>query len=441
LEELVVEDRELDESELRNDPMLAREIMENVCPAPAARQTVLRRLLDSIRSAEEHAPESWSVTLFGQGFRLNVGPVEAQTFFNGEVRLLLHGQGLKVQHGSVRPAAYKSVPQPQSVFHGTVDDLRHLPPQLVQAHDEFIRHAALDSHGRPRASRYPQKNSPGLIQYARQFVAEQSRRTEGGQFIGIAEMERLLKEAGYGVVHETDKKRAYKKGAGHPIYVNRKTKLGTSLVITHPESVAPQLRGQIEGVIVGDDYFHSSNLKLFPKRVRGGSNPIGYGWGVSFTSETAVVAFLDAMEGRPVSAGDANRGALIQGANVPVVSTARVGQDEFRLRLLDYWGACAVTGVREHLLLRASHIKPWVLSTPAEKTDVFNGLLLAPQFDAAFDAGLISFGDDGTLIASRRLGQADADTLGIRAGLRLRQVEPKHLPYLRFHRAQVFQDQ
>ena len=38
----------------------------------------------------------------------------------------------------------------------------------------------------------------------------------------------------------------------------------------------------------------------------------------------------------------------------------RLGQTEFRAGLLDYWqGRCAVTGIAQPELLRASHIKPW----------------------------------------------------------------------------------
>src|SRR5205823_14686352 len=65
----------------------------------------------------------------------------------------------------------------------------------------------------------------------------------------------------------------------------------------------------------------------------------------------------------------------------------RVGQDIFRAGLLDYWqGRCAITGLAVTELLRASHMKPWAkCTTDAERLDVFNGFLLAPNLDAAFD--------------------------------------------------------
>ena len=118
----------------------------------------------------------------------------------------------------------------------------------------------------------------------------------------------------------------------------------------------------------------------------------------------------------------------------------RVGQDVFREALMSYWGGCcAVTGVAEPRLLRASHIKPWAkCETDAERLDVYNGLLLAAHLDAAFDAGLISFGDNGVILFSSQFTQADRDALGIHDGIALRRVTGSHLPNLAWHRAFLF---
>jgi hypothetical protein len=62
-------------------------------------------------------------------------------------------------------------------------------------------------------------------------------------------------------------------------------------------------------------------------------------------------------------------------------------------------------------LLRASHTKPWAdCETDAERLDVYNGILLAPHLDAAFDQGFITVADDGTIVVSDALG-ADARTV------------------------------
>jgi len=114
----------------------------------------------------------------------------------------------------------------------------------------------------------------------------------------------------------------------------------------------------------------------------------------------------------------------------------RVGQDVFRDALLTYWGGqCAVTGVTEPRLLRASHIKPWAkCETDAERLDVYNGLLLAAHLDAAFDAGLISFTDERTILFSPQFAQGDRAALGVHDHLALRRIAGGHLPNLAWHR-------
>lgn len=117
----------------------------------------------------------------------------------------------------------------------------------------------------------------------------------------------------------------------------------------------------------------------------------------------------------------------------------RVGQNIFRDALMEYWGgACAVLGVSEPRLLRASHIRPWAeCESDAERLDVYNGLLLAAHLDAAFDAFLISFGDDGRIIFSGALTEPDRNALGLRSDLRLSKLAPAHLPQLAWHRGRL----
>ena len=70
---------------------------------------------------------------------------------------------------------------------------------------------------------------------------------------------------------------------------------------------------------------------------------------------------------------------------------ARVGQGQFRKKLIDYWNGCAVTGFTDTRFLVASHIKPWRSSSDRDRLNEFNGLLLLPNLDKAFDLGFISF--------------------------------------------------
>jgi predicted restriction endonuclease len=114
------------------------------------------------------------------------------------------------------------------------------------------------------------------------------------------------------------------------------------------------------------------------------------------------------------------------------------GQGLFRNQVIEYWSTCAVTGCAEHSLLRASHIKPWAKCNLEEALDPFNGLLLSPSLDAAFDAGYISFDNAGKILISQYLSQSDAQILGIFSSLRLSKIHSKHQQYLVCHRQNIF---
>ncbi|WP_295612242.1 HNH endonuclease [uncultured Lamprocystis sp.] len=118
----------------------------------------------------------------------------------------------------------------------------------------------------------------------------------------------------------------------------------------------------------------------------------------------------------------------------------RVGQDLFRNGLLDYWeGTCPVSGLVVAELLRASHIKPWAhCDTDAERLDVFNGLLLAPQLDAAFDRGFMTIDDAGRVIVSDRLDPASRQVLGLDRSLSVHRLIDPHRVFLAWHREHVF---
>jgi putative restriction endonuclease len=118
----------------------------------------------------------------------------------------------------------------------------------------------------------------------------------------------------------------------------------------------------------------------------------------------------------------------------------RVGQHVFRAGLLDYWdGRCALTGLAVPELLRASHMKPWAdCTSDAERLDVFNGLLLAPHLDAAFDCGFITVADDGSVVVAPALGENERKLLGLDRSLRVSGLAQGHRPYLLWHRQKVF---
>lgn len=120
------------------------------------------------------------------------------------------------------------------------------------------------------------------------------------------------------------------------------------------------------------------------------------------------------------------------------LARARIGQGKFRKDLMEYWErACAVSGVTRPELLRASHIKPWSGSNNFERLDSANGLLLSAAYDAAFDALLISFAEDGSIIAAPDFSPVEMATAGIDPTARINKLNAASASYLSAHRALV----
>ncbi|MBP2277006.1 HNH endonuclease [Sphingomonas sp. PL20] len=142
----------------------------------------------------------------------------------------------------------------------------------------------------------------------------------------------------------------------------------------------------------------------------------------------------------PLRVFEAETRSLPRTTEIERLVIQRVGQNIFRDALFAYWGGvCAVTGVSEPRLLRASHIKPWAqCETDGERLDVYNGLLLAAHLDAAFDAGLIAFEESGEILISDNLTESDRRAMNINSRLVLRQVAIGHHEKLAWHRLNLF---
>lgn len=69
----------------------------------------------------------------------------------------------------------------------------------------------------------------------------------------------------------------------------------------------------------------------------------------------------------------------------------RVGQGTFRLRLLDAYGRCAITGEHTAPVLDAAHIQPYL---GPQSNHVQNGLLLTKEFHELFDRGYVTVSPD-----------------------------------------------
>jgi putative restriction endonuclease len=117
------------------------------------------------------------------------------------------------------------------------------------------------------------------------------------------------------------------------------------------------------------------------------------------------------------------------------LTTLRVGQGEFRQRILRKWNfKCAVNDTSIKEILIASHIVPWREANDEERLDVNNGLLLSPTYDALFDKYLISFEDNGKIILSKSRSKEDFQKLRITGTEKIDNLTFGNKKYLERHR-------
>lgn len=138
----------------------------------------------------------------------------------------------------------------------------------------------------------------------------------------------------------------------------------------------------------------------------------------------------------PLAAFEAQISDMPRSTEAERLVVQRVGQSLFRDALMAYWnGICPLTGITDAALLRASHIVPWAkCTTDAQRLDVHNGLLLSSLWDAAFDAGLISVADDGTVLGSSSLSAAGARALDLNGERQISGLRAGHRANLAWHR-------
>jgi hypothetical protein len=138
----------------------------------------------------------------------------------------------------------------------------------------------------------------------------------------------------------------------------------------------------------------------------------------------------------PLAAFERQTATLPRTTEAERLVVMRVGQDIFRKAQMEYWnGTCPLTAITDPALLRASHIVPWAeCESDALRLNVYNGLLLSSLWDAAFDAGLISFTADGAVLASSSLSESAVLALGLANQPVLRGLTPRHEVLLNRHR-------
>ena len=124
------------------------------------------------------------------------------------------------------------------------------------------------------------------------------------------------------------------------------------------------------------------------------------------------------------------------------ILTARVGQGEYRSKLLLECPFCPFTMVNDERLLIASHIKPWAKSNDDEKIDPKNGFILTPTYDRLFDQGFITFSNEKKLIVSPWITPMNQKRLSIYNGMKIPYLpmDSKREEYLEYHRKNIYKE-
>lgn len=430
---------------------------EQALPLTGDRVVVFTTLLDSIAYCKALGSAAWSVTQLDDGFRLNVGQVEAMTCrfappatkessLNSPttrvyLRLLLAGQdclsklALPVDGvAEIQEMAYSSVGEQHWCYEGRfdagLDGVAPLGRALVEEHMAALRanhHAFLKLASQTPTGKLRQKpnfarfHSEALFDYGSALV-------HGGlQPMNVAAVDAASENEVNPLVRIRVEKAAADSGFELSALWSGTT--ATLRSVQFPESVSVRCMG-------GDTFAVSaSNSMLLPQTGKAGAVKVS-GWAALYDVLGKTAATARTLPDRVAQQFIQKTAQLPQSTEAERLVVQRVGQDLFRKALLDYWqGKCCVTGLTVEGLLRASHIKPWAkCETAEERLDVFNGLLLAPHLDALFDGGWISFTDGGAVLLSPMLDAGACQALGISSEWFVAGLSPAHARYLEHHR-------
>jgi hypothetical protein len=161
-----------DEPELEQQVSEAETVLVRLLPDAKDRSLVLKRLLDSATMADTTAPNAWGVTMFSDGFRLNVGQVEVLVLGEQTLRVnLLTDLGVPLAVGPCFAAtAYQSMPESQCAFVGTVQEYAGMEAAIAAAHEAFVRRAASTRSGEARAGTPFRRRHEGILMLARRTL-------------------------------------------------------------------------------------------------------------------------------------------------------------------------------------------------------------------------------------------------------------------------------
>lgn len=144
--------------------------MIGILPDLGTRLSCLRILHAGIVAAHSRATAGWSVTLFSDGLRLNIGSTEAYTLHEGVVRVfILIGDTAKVPAAltasSLSPSPYRSTPPGTQLFRAVPLRVVAVESWLRDCFVNFALKASVTRAGEPRRTPYHPSHSAGVVSY------------------------------------------------------------------------------------------------------------------------------------------------------------------------------------------------------------------------------------------------------------------------------------
>jgi 5-methylcytosine-specific restriction enzyme A len=157
----------------RYDRRSAEKLFRRIWPDEDIARASSAVLAQSIRRAHRAGAECWSITMFSDRVRLNVGQVETLTFGSHECHLVFRGRvepqtGKRFRIIQTNKPVYASVRGPSGICMLAPENLPKLPNSVLSAHQAYIEAAAAVK----RRSPFKDSFSPSILEYLEDTLDE-----------------------------------------------------------------------------------------------------------------------------------------------------------------------------------------------------------------------------------------------------------------------------
>lgn len=145
------------------------QIIKSFLSDSRGKEIAFRQLIKSIEYANSISSNVWSLSLFTNLFRLNVGRVEVLVVSSDFIKVNCIGKlgEWPFVGTSYYETKYRSIKEKQCEYSGNIENYLVIQDNILQNHYDFIRKAATKKNGIPIASSiYRRKNCQELLDYA-----------------------------------------------------------------------------------------------------------------------------------------------------------------------------------------------------------------------------------------------------------------------------------